>query len=470
MKKQSRVVHPSRRDILRASLGITSVAALAACVPSAGEMQTESTAGDAAAAPVEIDIWTGWTEDAATNIEKILQGYNDSQERVVATHVVVPDSMTQKLLAAISAGDPPGGAVVFGANIAYQLAANNALLALDEIGNPDQVSTLQEWMAPAIWDLGTYDGKLVYASMWNQCLGCYVNLDMAEQAGVDPESPPQSLEELGEVWDQLTTYTDNDDIDVLGGDFTWTAMLMGRFLGQFVADDGVTVTANDPNNLAALEWIAGRWERIGPEKLQDFYSSLQGRGERSAGQDPFLSGLRATLVTGPWHYNTIRNFAPEDFRYTVWPFPGPESQAERGMYTYGDGWIIPNGSPDPEATWEIISTMTGATGDRDVYTSLFTTWLCVNGPVSQQMTDHPTFEEEVIAECPGYEEIFLDDLFNSDQYLYPPKIPTSNSYMAMMDAEWEKVRLGQKSAQEALDFVQDEAQKELDTWISQSGG
>jgi ABC-type glycerol-3-phosphate transport system substrate-binding protein len=118
------------------------------------------------------------------------------------------------------------------------------------------------------------------------------------------------------------------------------------------------------------------------------------------------------------------------------------------MYTYGDGWIIPKGSADPAAAWDIISNLTGATGDRDVYTNLFVVWLCVNGPVSPQMEDWPLFQTEVIGQCPGYQEIFLKDLFESDQYLYPAKIPTSSSYQALLGAEWEKARLGQKSPQE----------------------
>lgn len=457
----------SRRSFLRVSAGVAGIAALAACMPPAPASPAASGEEAAETGPVELEIWTGWTEDAATNIEKILNGYNESQDAIVAKHVVVPEAMTQKLLAAISAGSPPAGAIVFGANIAYQLAAQNAVLALDEIGNPEQVETLKSWMHPAIWDLGVYDGKYIYASMWNQCMGVFVNTTHAEAQGVDVTKPPATLEELDAIYDQLTTW-DGDNIDVLGGDFTWTGMIMGRFLGQFVSEDGTKITANHENNVRALEWIANRWQTVGPQKLQDFYASLQGRGERSAGQDPFLSGLRATLVTGPWEYNTLRNFKPEGFEFTVWPFPGPAGQEEKGMHTYGDGWIVPTGTPDPSAIWEIISAMTGATGNRDVYTSLFTTWLCVNGPVSEQMTEWPMFQTEVMGECPGYEEVFLPDLFHSDYYLFPPKIPTSDSYTSMMDAEWEKVRLGQKGAQEALDFVTEEAQKELDTWLAQS--
>ena len=60
--------------------------------------------------------------------------------------MVIPDNMTQRLLAGISAGNPPGTAVVFGASIAYQLAAQDGLLALDEVGEADQIAALKDWM------------------------------------------------------------------------------------------------------------------------------------------------------------------------------------------------------------------------------------------------------------------------------------------------------------------------------------
>lgn len=471
----------TRRELIRTAtlawLGAASAIHLGACQQPAPTAPTSKPAGaapatqaattqPAAALAVTLEVWTGWTEDAATQIEKILDAYTKSQDRVIAKHVVVPEDMTQKLLAAVSAGSPPGTAVVFGASIAYQLAAQKALLALDEIGRPERVDVLRKWMLPAIWDLGTYEDKFYYASMWNQCMGVFVNTKMCEERGVDPDKPPKSLEELDAVYDQLTTYDDQGNINVLGGDCTWAAMILGRFLGQFVSEDGRTITANHPNNLQALEWLVGRWQEIGPQKLQDFYASLQGRGERSAGNDPFLSGLRATYVTGPWHFNTIKLYRPAGLEFTVWPWPGPASVAKKGMYTYGDGWIIPKGSKDPAAAWDVIGSMTGATGDKDVYTSLFTAWQCVNGPVSEQILEWPKFKQEVIGECPGYDTVFLDDLFHSEQYLFPPKVPTSASYESMIDTEWEKARLGQKTPKEALDAVQAQAQKELDDWYA----
>jgi multiple sugar transport system substrate-binding protein len=478
----------SRRDFLKAAAAGGATLALAACgaAPATQTSATSAGGGDQAAgaatsaasaatsAPaasdaVQMDVWSGWTEAAAKNIETILDGYNKSQTKVVAKHVVVPEAMNQKLLAAVAAGTPPGAAIVFGANTAYQLAAQKAILALDEVGNPDQVSALKTWMQPALWDLGVYNNKLVFASMWNQCWGVFVNNAIAKKQGVDVNSPPKTLEELDQVWDKLTIKDASGNINVLGGDVTWNALVMGRFLGQFVSNDGKTITANHPNNLKALEWVNNRWKRIGPKKLQDFNASLQGRSDRSAGQDPFLSGLIATTTTGPWEFDSITKYKPQGFEYTVWPLPGPAGESKRGMYTYGDGWIIPKGAKNPAAVWDIISTMTGAAGNRDVYTSLFTAWQCVNGPVSEQITNYPKFKSDVSGKCPGYEQVFLQDLFKADQYLYPPKIPTADSYTSMLDAEWEKVRLGEKQPKDALDFVTAQAQKELDTWHAQNG-
>ncbi len=415
---------------------------------------------------VELEVWTGWTEAMASNIERILDNYNKSQDKIVAKHVVVPEAMNQRLLAAVAAGNPPGAAIVFGAATAYQLAAQDAILPLDQIGNPEQVSALKQWMLPELWDLDVYQGNLVFASMWNQCWGVFVNTDMAKTAGVDVDNPPQTLEDLEATWDKLTVRDANGNINVLGGDLTWTELIMGRFLGEFVSGDGTKITANHPNNLKALEWITNYWKRMEPAKMQEFYASLQGRGERSAGQDPFLSGLVATTVTGPWQFDTILRYKPENFNYTVWPLPAPAGM-KRGMYTYGDGWIIPKGAKAPEAAWDLISSLTGA-ADQEVYTSLFTTWQCVNGPVSPQITEFAKFTQDVSGKCPGYEQVFLDDLFKSEQYLYPPKIPTSSSYTSMLGAEWEKARLGEKTPQEALDFVTAEQQKELDAWKVQS--
>lgn len=471
------MIRMTRRQVLSGAatlgLGTVGIAFLGGCAaspsPAAGATQEEVTQ-PAATAPekVTLEVWTAWTEEAATNIEKLLENYSNSQDEVTAKHVVTTD-MAQKLLAAVAAGNPPGAAIVFGANNAYTLASENAILALEDVGDANQVTTLKDYMHPAIWDLGEYNGKFYFASMWNQCYGIFFNKTQVLEAGVDPESPPATLDELADVWDALTQYDSDGNITRWGGDQTWFQMIQAIYLGTLTNSEGTEITADTEENLRALEWIVDRWEKIGPNRIQEFQASLSGAGGRSANLNPFLTGQISTTWTGPWEYNSITKYAPEGFEWGVWPVPKASGIDKWSIYTYGDGFIIPKGCPNPQAAWDIVSTMTGATGDRDVYTQLFEVWLCVNGPVSEEMADWPRFRENVIGVCDGYEEIFMKHLFHSDYYLFPPKIPTSNSYLSVLGAETEKARLGQKSAKEALVTVQEQAQKELDDWLRRGG-
>ena len=63
------------------------------------------------------------------------------------------------------------------------------------------------------------------------------------------------------------------------------SVTLTRLRGQpVVNEDGSQVTANNPNNVKALEWVVNRWAKIGPEKIAAWNASLAGRGERSAGR------------------------------------------------------------------------------------------------------------------------------------------------------------------------------------------
>lgn len=470
----------TRRSMLKAlavaglGAGTSALAACAGAPAPAAPADTAAQPTQAQAQPqapqqkITLEVWTAWTEEAATNIEKILENFSNSQDAVTAKHVVTTD-LAQKLLAAVAAGNPPGAAIVFGANNGYSLAAENAILAIEDIGDADQITTLKEWMHPALWDLGVYDGKFYFASMWNQCYGIFFNKTQVIEAGLDPDEAPATLDDLVAVWDALTQYDSAGNITRWGGDQAWFNMIAACYLATLTDKDGLKITCNEEPGVEAMQWIVDRWTRVGATKIQEFSASLAGAGGRSAALNPFLTGKISTTWTGPWEYNSILKFAPEDFEWGVWPIPKATGIDQWALYTYGDGFIIPKGCPDPKAAWDIVSTMTGATGDRDVYTQLFEVWQCVNGPVSQQMADWPRFREKVIGVCQGYEDIFLRHLFNADYYLFPPKIPTANAYLSLLSAEGEKARLGQKTAQEALDAVQQQAQKELDDWRAKRG-
>ncbi|MBA8794765.1 ABC-type glycerol-3-phosphate transport system substrate-binding protein [Friedmanniella endophytica] len=455
----------SRRALLTGALASTVAAAAGCFAPNAPTK--EDVSGPTPGARVPIELWSGWTESAAKQIESILADYNRSQTAVVAKHVVVPGDMTQKLLAAVNANRAPSAAIVFGAGLSYQLAARQALVAVEDIATPAELDRMNSWMTPGLRELGRFEGKTYFVPMWSQCWGVFVNRTLAQKAGVDPDSPPEDLDALAEAWRKMTTFDSRGEIEVLGGSTTDLSVVTGRFLGRLVSEDGNTITTTDPGVVSAGRWIDDFWSSMGRKKMQNYVASLQGRGERSGNQDPFLAGIQATTLTGPWQYDSILRYAPKGFSWTVWPFPKPAGVTKRGIYTYGDGFVFPSRGKDPGAGWQLAQKLTGISGDVDLYSKLFTTWQCVNGPTSTQVDRSAYFRQKVIARCPGYDTIFLDELAHADYYLYPPKIPTSSTYTSALDAEFEKVRLGQVPLEEALAKVQSDAQTDLARWKEQ---
>jgi ABC-type glycerol-3-phosphate transport system substrate-binding protein len=160
---------PTRRQLLVVAAMAPTTTLLGCLAPNSQRGGSEAPIKEGAQVPAQ--VWTGWTEKAAKKVDRVISVFNDSQDKVNARHVVVPGDMSQKLLAAINAGKPPEAAIVFGAGLAYQLAARGALLAFDDVGDPNELEALHTWMTPAMLDMAQYDGQDFYLPIWSQCWG-----------------------------------------------------------------------------------------------------------------------------------------------------------------------------------------------------------------------------------------------------------------------------------------------------------
>lgn len=463
---------PTRRKFLRLA-GMSALTAGAALTAGCSGSGPGSPGGnpskqEAQLSHTPVDVWNNWTGTDQKNIADILQGVNKIQDKVVLKNVTVPGDMNQKLLAAINARTPPDVAILFGGQNAYQLAGRNAIVPFDEVAPASELQALKKWLSPAMWDLGTFDGKLVFVPLWAQSYGVYVNTKLAQKAGIDPGKPPQTLEDLAAAWLEMTVKKSNGEIQIMGGSTSDLNMTMGRFLGQFVSKDGRTITANSENNLKAAKWIDDHYAKLGRKQVARFNASLQGRSDRSGTQDPFLAGLVASEINGAWEESTIMDYG-KNFEYVVWPVPRPAGVSKTGSWTYGDGFVLPQRSKSAAAGWQAVRYLSGSTGDQAAYTDLFKVWQCANGPNSEQATKWKGFQEGVIAKCPQYQEVFLKDLFHSDQYLFPPKIPTSNAYLTQLSDQMGKALVGQISVETALQTTNKLAQQDLDRWYAQNG-
>ncbi|RMG66423.1 MAG: sugar ABC transporter substrate-binding protein [Calditrichaeota bacterium] len=89
------------------------------------------------------------------------------------------------------------------------------------------------------------------------------------------------------------------------------------------------------------------------------------RERLSARQNPFLAGVIATRITGPWSIQEFERFKPPGFQYRFVPLPVPDDH--RGpVYTYCDpkNIVLFSTCRRPEAAWRFVAFLISRRNDR----------------------------------------------------------------------------------------------------------
>ena len=149
-------------------------------------------------------------------------------------------------------------------------------------------------------------------------LALFWNKDIFEAAGLDPESPPSTLDEFVEAAIATTEY-DGDMSDILSitqqghapalaaQDHHWfREVLIRQYGGAPYSDDGRTVTYNSEEGCAAFSWLAA----FETEHVTGSNDILDGA------TNAFVNGESALHVDGSFRVGTIRGNNP-DLNYGV---------------------------------------------------------------------------------------------------------------------------------------------------------
>jgi multiple sugar transport system substrate-binding protein len=443
---------------------------LVACAPAAAPGGQPAAEGEAAATGserTELAYWHSWTEQWEEMTQFVCDRFNEKYPELHATQTVVPgQELITKLLSSVAAGNPPDMITVYSAINIPSLVEQSAILALDDYDTGSDLSDAQEWFHPAVLDLGTYNGKLWGLSYWQQtsCIGW--NKQIFEEAGLDPDTPPTSIEELDAMAEQLTVY-EGDLITRMGHMPFYYWMWAAPWGGSFYDADNRTVTANAPENVAMFEWMASYSQKYDVTKVQAFEQGLA--SERAGVLDPFISGRIAIHeVGGAWKLGDFAKYAEEGFSYGIIPAPTPGGSGELTTYSYGDLTVVPTGTKHPAEAWQFVKYTGGLGGTLDDYFTVLT-WgnRPINVPVTNQMLEHEPFVK-MLDEYPGFREM-VEMFLNGDRVLFPPEMPVGTFYEQRLNAARDNIRLLEGTPQEILDQVTDEVQQELDQYYEQQG-
>lgn len=275
--------------------------------------------------------------------------FNEVQDSVVVHATPIPwNEHEKKILTAVLSGDPPDVVSQFVPVVKW--ASRLALTPLDGFISASHLDTTAFF--PALWSEMRWQEHVWALPVNSTSYALFYNRAHFREAGLDPDDPPATWDELVAAARQLTERGPNGRLVQAGfvpdyGNLPTTQLMAWQQGAEFLSDDGTTVTLTSPEVVRAFEWIADYYRAYGVNDLKAFTSGLG-----SADQHGFLAGRVSMSVLDLSFLDLIERYRPDlDFGVAPIPtFPGRPSASSAGSW-----WLaIPRGARHPEAAWAFL--------------------------------------------------------------------------------------------------------------------
>ena len=326
---------------------------------------------------IELTFWHNFGASyEAPAMEKMVETYNNSQDKVHITAEYVGD-VSEKLQAAIIGGNAPDVAL-FSGNAVKQWANEGMFMDLTDLCQ--QAGITGDGYYENCWEEATYNGR-VYAIPFNtDCRALFYNTDMFEAAGLDVNNPPTTIAQLDEYAEKLTIRDDSGRYVQLGfipwtghgGILTWGF----AFGGSLYDKETGLVTADDPAFVEALTWEKTYADKYDIEAVDSFTLTTQGV------ISSFTSLKQAMIVGGSWEIAQYEEIT--GLHYKVCAIPSPDGEH---FYTWAGGYdfVIPyNKTANAEYVIDFMKFC--STGEGALIFCEDGGWFCTNRELNEQLS------------------------------------------------------------------------------------
>ena len=275
--------------------------------------------------------------------------FNEIQDSIVVDATPIPwNEHEKKILTAVLSGSPPDVVSQFVPVVKW--ASRLALTPLDSYVQASGLDTTEFF--PALWSEMRWQGKVYALPVNSTSYALFTNRTLFQDAGLDPDDPPETWDELADVAERLTVRDGGGRMTQVGfvpdyGNLPTTSLMAWQQDVQFLSPDGTTVHLDTPETERALQWIGDYYQHYGVDDLKAFTAGLG-----SADQHGFLSGRIAIAILDLSYLDQIETYSP-GLEYGVAPiptFPGRPTASSAGSWWLG----IPKGAKHPEAAWAFM--------------------------------------------------------------------------------------------------------------------
>lgn len=281
--------------------------ALAACAPKATPTtEAQPAAPEAAAEPVTIQFWSGLGSPDNVPMAELVKEFNATNKDGITVEETELDwgTLYSKIVLDTKAGTAPDISTMHQTNI-LQNQSLGILKSVDDLAKEMGI-TADDFVETA-WQGTQVDGKRYAVPLDLHPLGLYYNVKAFEEAGLDPNKPPTTKEELLDYAKKLTVDKNGDGtpdqyglaMGYSGGvPFrTWMSLVWQNKGQDILNADRTKAAFNTPQAVDALQFLHDLVykEKVTPPGEQD-------------PDDDFMKGNAAMVITGPWamgDYNKI---------------------------------------------------------------------------------------------------------------------------------------------------------------------
>ena len=259
------------------------------------------------------------------------------------------DDTRVRALSALNSGDPAQLAVMFSID-AYDLIEQDLILPFDDVVSGAEGANWLKSFYPALMANGNIEGKTWGIPFQRSTIVAYYNKDMFRAAGLDPESPPTSWDELISMGKALTKDGAYGIMIPSTGYPYWMFQALAIQNGKEVmSSDGLTTYFDDPTVVETLEF----WKSLSSEHGVMPGGTVEWGTLRQA----FLEGQTAMMWHSTGNLTAVKKNASFDFGVAELP-----ANVRKGSPTGGGNFYIfkDTSAEEQAAALKLIQFMTSA--------------------------------------------------------------------------------------------------------------
>lgn len=246
-------------------------------------------------APVTLSVWAPFTGSDGDVLREIISNYNETNTDNITVEIDIMDNATlqSKLPTAVSTGTGPSFVLV-GIEYMKQYAENGLIEDISdfwEVTGVDQSNFYESVLAKSHIGDALYGVPMQYNLQY-----LYYNKDIFAAAGLDPETPPTTLEELKEMAIACTDESKHQYGFAIPFDYGAYVQYLWANGGNVINEEGTENLINSQENIDTLTWLQDLAlnEGVSPDGLTTADADTM-----------FQAGQIAMYTNGPWNINGL---------------------------------------------------------------------------------------------------------------------------------------------------------------------